>query len=143
VIDPGLDGKVVLVTGANSPLSIGAAIAEAFAGQGAAVFITYLRQSPEGYGVSAEAVASATSPGDALYRARNADSPDAVVQRLRATGARVAAAEFDLSSTDVASRLFDAVEGALGPVDVLVNNAAYAVSDTFDPAVEATLDWAG
>jgi 3-oxoacyl-[acyl-carrier protein] reductase len=105
--------------------------------------VTYLRQSPETYGVPAAAAACATSPGNALYRARNADSPDAVLRRLRATGARVAAAEFDLSDAEVAPRLLDAVEEALGPVDVLVNNAAYAVSDTFNPADQATTDWAG
>jgi NAD(P)-dependent dehydrogenase (short-subunit alcohol dehydrogenase family) len=31
MIDPGLRNKVVLVTGANNPFGIGAAIAEAFA----------------------------------------------------------------------------------------------------------------
>jgi 3-oxoacyl-[acyl-carrier protein] reductase len=124
VIDPGLSGKVVVVTGANSPLGIGAAIAQAFAAQGAAVFLTYLRQSPESYGVSADAAASTTTPGDAFYRARNADPPDAVVQQLSALGARVATAELDLSDPDVAPRLFDAVEEVLGPVDILVNNAA-------------------
>ncbi len=47
MIDPGLAGKVVLVTGANNPFGMGAAIAEAFVAQDAAVFLTYLRQSPE------------------------------------------------------------------------------------------------
>ncbi|RLC99386.1 MAG: hypothetical protein DRI77_02875 [Chloroflexi bacterium] len=41
MIDPGLKGKVALVTGANH--GIGAATAKAFAAQGAMVFITYLR----------------------------------------------------------------------------------------------------
>jgi 3-oxoacyl-[acyl-carrier protein] reductase len=102
-----------------------------------------LRQSPASYGISAAAAAAASSPGDALYRARNADSPDTVQRKLVAIGARVAAAEFDLSDPDVPPRLFDAVEDALGPVDVLINNAAYAVSDTFDPVGETEADWAG
>lgn len=43
MIDTRLKGKVVLVTGANNPSGIGAAIARAFAKEGARVFITYLQ----------------------------------------------------------------------------------------------------
>ena len=41
MIDPGLDGKVVLITGANNPYGIGAATAKAFAAQGARVFLHF------------------------------------------------------------------------------------------------------
>ena len=41
MIDPGLVGKTVLITGANH--GIGAAAARAFAAQGANVFLTYYR----------------------------------------------------------------------------------------------------
>jgi NAD(P)-dependent dehydrogenase (short-subunit alcohol dehydrogenase family) len=60
MIDPGLRDKVVLVTGANNRFGIGAAIAGAFAAQGAAVFITYLRGQPEAFGIAAATAADAT-----------------------------------------------------------------------------------
>jgi 3-oxoacyl-[acyl-carrier protein] reductase len=46
MIDPGLQNKVVLITGANH--GIGAATAQALALQGAHIFITYLRLPPLG-----------------------------------------------------------------------------------------------
>lgn len=46
MIDPRLEGRIVLVTGANNPHGIGAAVAEAFARQGARVLISHLRLSP-------------------------------------------------------------------------------------------------
>ena len=39
--DLGLRDKVVLITGANNPMGIGAATAVAFADVGAKVFVTY------------------------------------------------------------------------------------------------------
>lgn len=143
MIDPGLHDKVVLITGANSPVGIGAAIAEAFAAQGAAVFVTYPRQPPEIVGVAAESEDATTEPGAALYRAHNADAPDAVLHRLRAHGGRVASAEADLADPAVIPRLFDQVETALGPVDVLINNAAHSTSDTVAPKPTGAEDWAG
>ena len=59
----GLKGKVVLVTGANNPLGIGAATARAFARIGANVFITFLPLSPEPRGVTVDEAERATKPG--------------------------------------------------------------------------------
>jgi 3-oxoacyl-[acyl-carrier protein] reductase len=142
MIDPGLQGKVVLVTGANNSRGLGAAIATAFAAQGAAVFVTYLRQAPADYGIDAGEAAAATAPGEAFYRARNADPPDAVLDRLRADGGRVAAAEADLADPQAVPLLFDRVEAALGPVDVLINNAAHSVPDGIAPLPPEARDWA-
>ena len=143
MIDPGLQGKTVLVTGANNPAGIGGAIAVAFAAQGASVFITYLRVPPDEFGTDAAAAAAATIPGEAFYRARNADAPDAVLHRLREYGDRVGAAEIDLTDPETIPRLFDRVAETLGPVDILVNNAAHSVSDGFAPLPPLAVDWAG
>jgi 3-oxoacyl-[acyl-carrier protein] reductase len=122
MIDPGLQDKVVLVTGANNPHGIGAATAEAFAAQGASVFITFLRSRPERaeFGVDAAAAETATSPGEEYYRARNAEAPDTVLRRLRAHGGSVGSVELDLADPGNIPLLFDRVESALGPVDILV-----------------------
>jgi 3-oxoacyl-[acyl-carrier protein] reductase len=143
MIDPGLQGKVVLVTGANNPFGIGAAIAEAFAAQGAAVFITYVRSRPEEFGIDAATAAEATTPGELFYRARNADSPDMVLDRLRTHAVRVGSAEVDLADPEAILQLFDLVEETLGPVDILINSAAHSVSDSFIPHLSAVEDWAG
>src|SRR5829696_702197 len=134
MIDPGLRDKVVLVTGANNPFGIGAAIAEAFAAQGTSIFITYPRSRPEEYGIDAATAANATTPGEEFYRARNADAPDAVLGRLREHAVRVGSAEIDLTDLEAIPRLFDRVEETLGLVDILINNAAHRVSDSFIPA---------
>jgi len=143
MIDPGLQGKVVLVTGANNPFGIGAAIAEAFAAQGAAVFITYVRSRPEEFGIDAATAAEATTPGELYYRARNADAPDTVLSRLREHSVRVGSAEFDLADPEAISRQFDRVEEALGSVDILINNAAHSVPDGFISFSSSQEDWAG
>ena len=127
MIDPGLQDKVVLVTGANNPFGIGAAIAEAFAAQGASVFITYLRSRPEEFGIDAATAAEATAPGEVFYRARNADAPDTVLDRLREHAVRVESAEIDLADPEAIPGLFDRVEKTLGSVDILINNAAHSV----------------
>ena len=143
MIDPRLDDKVVLVTGANNPFGIGAAIAEAFAAQGAFVFITYLRSWPEEFGIDAAAAGKATTPGEEFYRARNADTPDEVLGRLRDHAVRVESAEIDLVDPEGIARLFDRVEETLGPVEILINNAAHSVSDSFIPFPSPGEDWAG
>src|SRR5215211_3657634 len=143
MIDPGLRNKVVLVTGANNPFGIGAAIAEAFAAQGAAIFMTYLRSWPEAFGIDAATAADATTPGEAFYRARNAEAPDAVLGRLREQAVRVGSAEIDLADPEVIPRLFDRAEETLGPVDILINNAAHSVPDGFSSVAPSQEDWAG
>jgi 3-oxoacyl-[acyl-carrier protein] reductase len=143
MIDPGFQNKVVLVTGANNPFGIGAAIAEAFAAQGASVFITYLRSRPEEFGIDAATAAEAPTTGETFYRTRNADTPEAVLGRLREHAVRVESAEVDLADPQTIPQLFDWVEKTLGPVNILINNAAHSVSDSFIPFPSPGEDWAG
>jgi 3-oxoacyl-[acyl-carrier protein] reductase len=88
-----LSGKVVAVTGASR--GIGAAIAEAFAGAGAAV------------------ACMATSEANA---ARVRDS-------ILALGGRAGAYGVDVSSEASVKEAFAAAEAELGPISILVNNA--------------------
>jgi len=128
MIDPGLKDKVVLITGANNPHGIGAASARAFAAQGAKVFLHYFRQ------VSVPAQSSAPSlalPGLAFYNSQLAKSADEVFASLRQMGADAHAFEGDLADAPLIPRLFDEAERSLGPVEIVVNNAAAWEADTF------------
>jgi 3-oxoacyl-[acyl-carrier protein] reductase len=140
MIDPGLNGKVALITGANSPYGIGAAAARAFAAQGAAVFITYLRQHIDLSPQAAQALDAAGVPGEAFYQAAQQLTAETVVGEIRAAGGRVAAIEADLADPASVPMLFDRAEQTFGPVDLLINNAAYCVPDTFIPPLQLSAD---
>lgn len=129
MINPGLNDKTVLITGANH--GIGAATAKAFAGQGAQVFLSYLRLAPEEFGISTLEAQQAQTPGWAFYHGQRALSAEYVVQDIRRAGGRVEQREADLSQPDSISQLFDRVEDTFGAVEVLVNKAAHWKPDTF------------
>jgi 3-oxoacyl-[acyl-carrier protein] reductase len=133
MIDPGLKGKVVLVTGANH--GIGAAIARGFAAQETQVAVTYFRE-PCAYGKEELAQARQTGiGGDALYRAGQQQDGQALVEQIRLQGGCAIAREVDLGNPTNIPLLFDCCEAQFGPVDVLVNNHTYCVLETFDPAL--------
>jgi NAD(P)-dependent dehydrogenase (short-subunit alcohol dehydrogenase family) len=87
-------GRVVALTGGGTGL--GKAMAVEFARVGAAVGILSRK---------------------AEQRARG-------VEAVRAAGGHAAEAAVDVRDAEAIARAFDAVEGTLGPIDVLVNNAA-------------------
>jgi len=125
MINTGLEGKVVLITGANNPIGIGAATARAFGREGALVFLTYLRLSPEEAGIRTDEAQQATAPGLPLYHAMRTRTADEVVQSICSDGGRAQAREADLTDSEIIPQLFDWVEAGFGPVDILVNNAAH------------------
>jgi len=131
VIDAGLSDKVVLITGANH--GIGAATAKAFAIQGAKVFISYMRISPEAYGISEEEAKNAAQPGLPMYHAKRMMSASMVVDEIRENGGQAESFESDLAEVANIPLLFDRAEDAFGHVEILVNNAAHWESDTFTP----------
>ena len=103
-------GKVVLVTGAGS--GIGRATALAFAREGAAV------------------AAADVSPAKA----------EAVVVEAKAAGARALAVPCDVSRPEDCARAVRDTEAALGPLDILINNAGIGASGTVPTTDEATWD---
>lgn len=130
MIDTGLKDTVVVVTGGNNPKGIGAATARAFAAQGAPVFIHYFRVKGE----LAKDLSDIRELGEDWYNAAQTLAADHVIDAIRAGGGRAEAWEADLAEPLTASTLFDRAEKTLGPVQVLVNNAAYCAPDTFLPS---------
>jgi 3-oxoacyl-[acyl-carrier protein] reductase len=134
MIDPGLKNKVVLVTGGNNPFGLGAAIARAFARQDAKVFIHYYRQVTKME--DEEWSSQSKKPGLDFFFEQQAKSADEVIASIQQAGGAARSWEGDLREPESVDRLFDEVEKAFGQVDVLVNNAAEYVADTFLPFSE-------
>jgi len=123
-----LADKTVLITGANN--GIGAAMARAFAQGGARIGLHYLE---------------AASPVDSGVRIGHTfagrTGAEAVAAEVRALGASVVLAPADLADPRAIAPLFDTVEAALGPVEVLINNAAHFENpDTVFDASAGTFD---
>ena len=118
-----MDRKIALITGASRKVGIGAAIARQLACQGLDVFFTYYRPYDHESGLAGD-------PAEPLL----------LLAELRQMGGRVESMELDLSVPDAPVRLFDQVEGALGPVSVLVNNATYSLRDGIENLTAELLD---
>ncbi len=129
MIDTGLKNKVVVVTGANH--GIGAATARAFAEQGAAVFVHYLRL--EHLSEITRTPGDTEVPGLAKHFQNQTQSGETVAESIRSAGGKAVSWEADLSEPGNVTELFDRAVDAFGQVDVLVNNAAHWEADSFVP----------
>ena len=130
MIDPELKNKVVVVTGGNNPFGIGAAIAKAFADHGACVFIHYFRQKID-LSDQEQGVSRSREPGLAFFFEQQQKTADEVVASIQRSGGKAASWEGDLQDPQNVELLFEQAEKAFGQVDILVNNAAEYLADTF------------
>jgi 3-oxoacyl-[acyl-carrier protein] reductase len=110
VLETELQGKVVLLTGANNPYGVGAGVARAFATQGARVYLHYFRQD---HTTTADAPAS---PGESFYYSQQSKSAGEVLESVHKLGGQACAFEADLSDPASVPTLFDRAEANLGPV---------------------------
>src|SRR3984957_6833039 len=110
-IKPDLSGHIALVTGGSR--GIGAAVALALAEAGAAVAVNYRERATEA---------------------------DAVVAKIKASGGRAVAVAADVSQAASVAKMVEHVTTALGPIDILINNAGVAIVRGIDDLTEADFD---
>jgi len=110
-IKPDLNGHIALVTGGSR--GIGAAVALALAEAGAAVAVNYRERAAEA---------------------------DAVVAKIKGSGGRAIAVAADVSQAASVAKMVEHVTTALGPIDILINNAGVAIVRGIDDLTEADFD---
>jgi 3-oxoacyl-[acyl-carrier protein] reductase len=135
MIDTQLGGRIALVTGANNPRGIGAATARALTAQGVAVFLTACRPAATFAASARDEALGAGTGGPQLYEALRLEPLETTAKEIESSGGRAAFLEADLADAANIPHLFETCEERLGPVDVLVNNHAHWMPETFDPAI--------
>jgi 3-oxoacyl-[acyl-carrier protein] reductase len=106
-----LAGKVALVTGGSR--GIGAAIAKRLAADGAKVAITY---------------------------SKGVDAAASVVRAIESAGGKAISIQADATDPKAVQAAVDAIVGALGKLDVLVNSAGTAIPKKFEETTLEELD---
>ena len=131
MINTKLKGKVALITGANH--GIGAATALALGNQGVKVFASFFRPPSQYSKTELKQAEEIGLGGDVLYRAMQQKPIEHLVNQFEEGGMKISVLEANLADETNISKLFDACEKELGPVDILINNHTHCVSETFDP----------
>ena len=106
-----LNGRVALVTGGSR--GIGRSIALALAGAGARVAVNYRAE---------------------------ADAAGEVVRTITGAGGEAVALQADVADPAAASGLVQAAQAALGPIDIVVNNAGVIIKSPLDALTAAVWD---
>jgi 3-oxoacyl-[acyl-carrier protein] reductase len=117
-----LSGRVALVTGASRRDGIGAGICRALAASGAHVAFT-----------------SFTAYDASMYQSDTSD-PQHLMEELRDLGVPAIEIPWDLEDASRLPKLLDRVEQELGPISILVNNAAYSTRDGWEALDAEQLD---
>ncbi len=103
-----LKGKIALITGVGRSAGIGTAICREIAKNGGDIFFTYWKQYDK-----------------ATHSEDTNNDPANLSNELKNLGVRVGSVEMDLSKSNSAQKLFEAIEKEFGAPDILINNACY------------------
>jgi 3-oxoacyl-[acyl-carrier protein] reductase len=119
----GAPAPIAIVTGVSRRIGIGAAIARSLAASGVQVFAT---------GWSAF--------DGTIETGRDPEGPEVLLEEIEHAGGKAVWIESDLTDTAVPARLFDEASRQLGPVSILVNNAAYSMNAAWNEIDPEILD---
>lgn len=122
-IASGATAPVAIVTGVSRRSGIGAAIAQSLAASGVQVFAT---------GWSAF--------DGTIETGRDPEGPEVLLEQIAAAGGKAVWIESDLMDTATPARLLAEANHQLGPVSMLVNNAAYSMNAAWNEIGPEILD---
>lgn len=115
--------KIAVITGASRLKGIGAAICRELADAGHHIFFTYWMDYDR------------AMPWD-----MESNEPLLLKNELDAKGVKAVSLELDLSRSDSAELLMEAVQKELGKPNILINNAAYSTNNDFSDLTAEELD---
>lgn len=115
--------KIAIITGASRLKGIGAAICRELADAGHHIFFTYWMDYDR-----------------AMPWEMESNEPVLLKGELEAKGVKAVSLELELSRSDSAELLLEAVQKELGKPDILINNAAYSTNNDFSDMTAEELD---